>query len=107
MELNATSMRCGREAEKSANRTDTATVLAGSELGFRVATDIKGAYQNIGHPGPGQIWLSKSHELERDIGDGEWFKIATIGPLNDTYWKTWVAPSTDVIHATLSGTDFS
>ena len=29
-------IRCGREAEIAANRTETATILAGTEAGFRI-----------------------------------------------------------------------
>jgi len=30
-------LRCGRGAEKAANRTQTAVIVAGTEVGFRIA----------------------------------------------------------------------
>lgn len=33
-------LRCGWEAELSAPKTETATIIAGTEVGFRIATHI-------------------------------------------------------------------
>lgn len=88
--------RCGFDSELAANRTQTATVLAGSEVGFRIATDIPYAFTTIGHEGPGQAYLHRSDNLETDLADGDFFKIATVGPLNDTFWKTKLPGTTDV-----------
>ncbi|RYP11677.1 hypothetical protein DL765_007636 [Monosporascus sp. GIB2] len=93
---------CGRQAFESANRTKTADVLAGSEVGFRVSTDGDGTrdspyfypptkYPSIWHAGPAQIYLSRApdDDLEAYRGDGDWFKIAYGGPLNDTAWSLY------------------
>jgi len=94
---------CGRSAFDSAHKTETADVLAGSEVGFRVSVDGNGNrgailqdyYHNttfwepyIWHPGPGFVYLSRApdDDLQSYRGDGDWFKIAYAGPANDTDW---------------------
>jgi len=89
-------LRCGLDAEKSAAKTETATILAGSEVGFRIGLHISAAFRTIGHPGPAQVYMHRTDDLVNDVGDGDWFKIAYEGPINDTFWGTWVAPSTEV-----------
>jgi hypothetical protein len=44
----------------------------------------------IYHNGPGQAYLSKSStpDLSSYEGDGNWYKIASIGAKNDTWWLT-------------------
>jgi len=37
-------LRCGWEAELAASRTETATIVAGTEVGFRIATHIEVRY---------------------------------------------------------------
>ena len=46
---------------------------------------------DIFHPGPAQIYLGKvDGALEETVGDDlDWFKIAYIGPANETHWKTY------------------
>ncbi|KAH6855627.1 glycosyl hydrolase family 61-domain-containing protein [Chaetomium sp. MPI-CAGE-AT-0009] len=89
---------CGRLAFDSAPRTETADILAGSEVGFRVSTDGRGTRdpatgQNpvFWHPGPAQIYLSRApnDDLQSYRGDGDWFKIAYAGPLDDQHWSIW------------------
>lgn len=89
---------CGRAAFDSAPRTETADVLAGSEVGFRVSADGNGnrnsanpPYPNFWHPGPAQIYLSRApnDELRSYKGDGDWFKIAYAGPSDDRHWSLW------------------
>ncbi|KAI0428666.1 hypothetical protein F5Y09DRAFT_343487 [Xylaria sp. FL1042] len=66
-----------------ATTTETADVLAGSEVGFRVSWDDNGQYGVFSHPGPGQVYLSRApdNHLESFRGDeGDWFKIAYAGP---------------------------
>ena len=93
---------CGRAAFDSAPRTETADVLAGSEVGFRVSTDGKGnrnsdysQYPSFWHPGPAQIYLSRapSDDLQSYKGDGDWFKIAYAGPSDDRTWSLWPSVS--------------
>ncbi|KAF2835028.1 lytic polysaccharide monooxygenase [Patellaria atrata CBS 101060] len=83
-------MRCGRQAARSGPTTETAIVEAGDEVGFesQVAflTDYL-QYPDIFHPGPGQAYLSKAPaDLETYVGDGDWFKIASITSKSDTEW---------------------
>ncbi|KAK3293882.1 glycosyl hydrolase family 61-domain-containing protein [Chaetomium fimeti] len=89
---------CGRLAFDSASKTETADIIAGSEVGFRVSTDgrgtrnpEKGVYPNFWHPGPGQIYLSRApnDDLQSYKGDGDWFKIAYAGPTDDQHWSIW------------------
>ncbi|KAH8656692.1 glycoside hydrolase family 61 protein [Tricladium varicosporioides] len=80
-----TNITCGRSAEGFAKSTKTATVLAGSQVGFRVwEVNVW-----IGHEGPAQIYMSRApnDDIENYQGDGEWFKIAYLGPSNDTNWS--------------------
>ncbi|KAK3215672.1 hypothetical protein GRF29_8g703876 [Pseudopithomyces chartarum] len=84
-----TEVRCGRDAAKSAATTETAIVEAGSEVGFRIKEFNDPAFNNgIFHPGPAQVYMSKSEDLATDIGDGDWFKIYYLGPDSDTTWAT-------------------
>lgn len=62
----------------------------------RFLTTKQSAYKTIGHPGPSQVYMHRTDDLQHDIGDGDWFKIAYEGPLNDTYWKCWENSKTDV-----------
>jgi hypothetical protein len=73
-------------------------VLAGSEVGFRVSRDYSRTWREgaeFVHPGPVQIYLSRSpnDDLEDYRGDGDWFKIAYGGPVSNTgwllYWRTY------------------
>jgi hypothetical protein len=55
--------------------TGTATVQAGSRLGFNVRDILE-------HPGPVNIYLSRAPTgttAQNYLGDGEWFKIYTLG----------------------------
>ncbi|KAG7291217.1 hypothetical protein NEMBOFW57_001229 [Staphylotrichum longicolle] len=92
---------CGRAAFDSAPHTETADVLAGSEIGFRVSADGYGnrdafyhgfsPYPNFWHAGPGQIYLSRApnDDLQSYKGDGDWFKIAYAGPVDNQHWSLW------------------
>jgi len=82
---------CGRLAFKSAATTNTADVLAGSEVGFRVSWDGNGRYGVFWHPGPAQIYLSRAPDdnLASYQGDGDWFKIAIAGPVSNNAWQLW------------------
>ncbi|KAF4930601.1 putative endo-beta-1,4-glucanase D [Colletotrichum viniferum] len=65
--------RCNTGA-KAASKT--ATVAAGSEVGFQMNAGAK-----IQHPGPLQIWMSKaSGDLFSYDGSGDWFKVYESGP---------------------------
>lgn len=100
---------CGRRAFEAANRTQTADVLAGTEVGFRVSTDGYGTrdslyyyppvgsmkYPTVWHAGPALVYLSRApgDDLLNYQGDGDWFKIAYAGPLSDTEWQMWPSQS--------------
>ncbi|KAF2248691.1 lytic polysaccharide monooxygenase [Trematosphaeria pertusa] len=85
-------IRCGRGAATSGPGTRTATVLAGDEVGFVVGRSADEPLEPyiIYHNGPGQAYLSRSptDDLDGYEGDAEWFKIAYLGPKNDSYWLT-------------------
>lgn len=87
-DINSPNITCGRDAFKFAAVTETADVIAGSEVGFRVSYDGNGKYGNFWHPGPAQVYLSRAtnDELESYRGDGDWFKIAYAGPINNNKW---------------------
>lgn len=96
---------CGRAAFDSAPHTETADVLAGSEIGFRVSADGYGnrdatysgfsPYPRFWHAGPGQIYLSRApnDDLQSYRGDGDWFKIAYAGPVDNQHWALWPSVS--------------
>jgi hypothetical protein len=89
VDIDNPNITCGRNAFESASKTDTADVLAGSEVGFRVSWDGTGKYGVFWHPGPAQIYLSRApdDDIERYTGNGNWFKIAYAGPKNDRKWQ--------------------
>ena len=69
--VNSTDMRCNMGASSGAN-TQTYTVRAGDELGFKIA-------DTFGHPGPQQVYLSKAPGLASEYdGSGDWAKIYTL-----------------------------
>jgi len=74
--------RCGRSAFGTGNLTDTATVVAGSKIGFAVGGELESQSLTgyIFHQGPLSFWLSRStvDNLSRYTGDGEWFKIGSV-----------------------------
>lgn len=99
---NNPNITCGRAAFNSAPHTETADILAGSEVGFRVSADGNGNRQGLyfrtpnphfWHAGPGLIYLSRTpnDDLLNYKGDGDWFKIAYAGPVDDTHWSLWSA----------------
>ncbi|KAM7200395.1 cellulose-growth-specific protein [Naviculisporaceae sp. PSN 640] len=97
---------CGRNAFVSAPKTSTADILAGSEVGFRVSVDGHGNLDQIitethinpsggpwkpyaWHGGPTMVYLSRAlnDDLSSYRGEGDWFKIAYKGPVNNTHWN--------------------
>ncbi|KAH6649468.1 glycoside hydrolase [Chaetomium tenue] len=93
MDINHPDITCGRSAFDTAAQTETADVVAGSEIGFRVSWDGNGKYGVFWHPGPAQVYLSQAlnDELETYKGDGDWFKIAYGGPVGNNEWMVWGA----------------
>ncbi|KAK4443565.1 glycoside hydrolase [Podospora aff. communis PSN243] len=91
-DIESDDVRCGRGAAESGAWTKTAEVFAGDEVGFVVGRSAMEPLEPhiIYHPGPGQVYLSRSTTLDvRDYqGDGDWFKIFYAGPKNDTWWLT-------------------
>jgi hypothetical protein len=87
----STDITCGRQAFASANKTQTADVVAGSEVGFRVSYDGNGPGGSFWHPGPGQAYLSRApnDDLENYQGDGDWFKVAYAGPISNKDWSLY------------------
>jgi hypothetical protein len=71
---------------------ETATILAGDEVGFQVSGPLfpGNEPQTIYHDGPGQIFLSKLPESIKDLNDydgsGNFFKIGYAGPVSATQW---------------------
>ncbi|KAI8302861.1 putative endo-beta-1,4-glucanase D [Colletotrichum sp. SAR11_59] len=71
--MTSNTFRCNTGAKAAAK---TATVAAGSEVGFQMNFGAK-----IQHPGPLQIWMSKaSGDLSSYDGSGDWFKVYESGP---------------------------
>lgn len=93
-DLATTNITCGRNAFEAAGTTKTATVAAGSELGFEIHIEGSAHYlpiPYIQHRGPAFIWLARApdDDLENFSGvDGDWFKIDYLGPVNDSTWET-------------------
>ena len=87
IDIYSNDMRCGRDAG-SGPKTSVATVLAGTELGFRIAGDIENGDVEITHEGPGQVYLSRApnNDVQNYDGSGDWFKIAEEGVLDDNTW---------------------
>ncbi|KAF9732542.1 hypothetical protein PMIN06_005606 [Paraphaeosphaeria minitans] len=85
-----TDVRCGRDAfAYGAAKTETATIVAGSAVGFRIKEFVDPQYNNgIFHPGPAQVYMSASADPASDAGDGDWFKIYYLGPSSNTTWTT-------------------
>ncbi|KAJ4364418.1 hypothetical protein N0V83_009012 [Neocucurbitaria cava] len=86
---------CGRGAfpVHNAATIETATIFAGSEVGFMVSGPY---YQGdtqpyIFHEGPGQVFLSKLPNGVKSLrdydGKGDFFKIAYAGPQDNTTWS--------------------
>ncbi|KAF2112673.1 glycoside hydrolase [Lophiotrema nucula] len=109
-DLYSTNFTCGRLAFASAEKTETADVLAGSLVGFRVHEGLPepdANYSGLQHPGPAQAYLARVPQAVsiKDFSgiDGEWFKIAALLAETDTQW---VAGNYDhrVINFTLPAT---
>jgi len=62
--------------------------MIGEEVGFRVQS-----HGDVGfyHPGVAQIWLSRApnDDLKKYHGDGDFFKIAYAGPIDDFHWSLY------------------
>lgn len=94
-DVTSTNFTCGRLAFDSAKKTETADVVAGTEVSFRVnqgwlVYNPSALYSGLNHPGPAQAYLAKPPEgvaLEEFSGvDGDWFKIASLGAASDSDW---------------------
>ena len=91
---------CGRGAWKYGASTQTADVVAGTKVGFRISYD---GYTSILHGGPAQVYLSRPPagvRLEDYTGHGQddvWTKIAYLGPANDTAWSTMYHPDVGLV----------
>ncbi|CAI6234016.1 unnamed protein product [Periconia digitata] len=82
-------VRCGRSAQNSANGTETATIVAGSDVAFQVKSlhVDDNSVNHIFHEGPGSVYMAKSDDLENDVGDGDWFRISYEGLIDDKIWE--------------------
>lgn len=84
---------CGRGAWKAGSDTETATVLAGTEIGFR--TGERGGYDKVYHEGPAALYISRVPDgvnIEDYAGDEEdavWTMIGLMGAANDTTWSSF------------------
>ncbi|KAF2877953.1 glycoside hydrolase [Massariosphaeria phaeospora] len=94
-DMYSNNITCGRNASLYAATTKTATVLAGSEVGFAINDRDPDAWQGFIHGGPHQIYLSKvpdGTEIENFVGNEEeacWFKIASFAQ-NKTTNREWL-----------------
>ena len=79
----------------------------GKEIGFRVMSDKEigtpeGSFGFFYHPGLAQIYMSRApnDDLKSYKGDGDWFKVAYAGPLDNSDWKLFHdgGVETDVCH---------
>lgn len=90
-------VRCGWGGADTGKGVETLPVNAGDTITFYPTqlTDGNERPESIYHEGPGQAYLSKvdDGDLENNRGDGDWFKIGTHGPLNDTHWKLYYKKS--------------
>jgi hypothetical protein len=86
---------CGRGAFPVFNAAtiQTATIVAGSEVGFMVSGPMfeDDLIQYIYHEGPGQMFLSKlpdkyAGDLSAYDASGDFFKIGYAGPVSATTW---------------------
>ncbi|KAF2204462.1 hypothetical protein GQ43DRAFT_469035 [Delitschia confertaspora ATCC 74209] len=97
-DLSSPSIRCGLNGTISGVETQTADVVAGSEVGFAV---YQGPLFNpvINHHGPAMAYLSQAfRDLETYAGDGEWFKIGYLGAADST---TWIASDAHQLNFTI------
>jgi len=93
IDLYSTNFTCGRNAFQFASTTETADVIAGSEVGFRINQGIPDdqgpEYSGLNHPGPALIYLARApnDDLTNFSGiDGDWFKIAELLAKTDNSW---------------------
>ncbi|KAF2657037.1 lytic polysaccharide monooxygenase [Lophiostoma macrostomum CBS 122681] len=93
-DLFSTNFTCGRSAWESMTTTETADVVAGSEIGFRINQGIvaepNANQSGLEHPGPGLAYLARApnDDLTTFSGiDGNWFKIAELLGKSDNEWK--------------------
>ena len=87
-DLTSPDIRCGRSAYNPSPKTSTADVIAGATIGFHIGSNLPWS-PRIQHPGPAQVYLAKvpnAVSVGDWNGDGEWFKIAYLGPTSDTTW---------------------
>lgn len=94
-EILSNDFRCQPGGDSGAN-TDVYTVGTGDKVQFLGAFGMN----SIEHPGPAQVYMSKSDDVKSDDGSGEWFKVRDAlfcdNPGNDgaltTAWCTWGEP---------------
>jgi hypothetical protein len=91
-ELLTNNFTCGRNATQYASFTNTATLIAGDEVGFHTNTDQGDS--GIIHGGPAQLYMAKvptGIDIKSFAGyepSAQWFKIASFAQKNDTAWIT-------------------
>jgi len=86
--VNSNDIRCNAGGLASGSSTSTATVQAGSTVGFKMD-------QAIFHPGPITVYLSKAPGKAADYdGSGPWFKIAELGATISSTAITFPASNT-------------
>jgi len=92
--------RCQPGGASGAN-TDVYTVGTGDKVSFLGAFGMN----SIEHPGPAQVYMSKSDDVKADDGSGDWFKVRDAlfceNPGNDgaltTSWCTWGEPGIEFV----------
>jgi len=95
-DVTSTDIRCNVGGLASGPSTSTATVAAGSTVGF--ALD-----QAIFHPGPLQVYISKSTvaDVKNYDGSGGWAKLASETATFSSGSVTWIAENTSQFTFTL------
>ncbi|KAF2005056.1 lytic polysaccharide monooxygenase [Amniculicola lignicola CBS 123094] len=83
IEPKSTDIVCGRNATLAWNKPKTASIVAGSRVGFGAGeAKLDGTMDRarVYHPGYLSAWLSKSptDDLNAYKGDGDWFKILSV-----------------------------
>jgi hypothetical protein len=93
-------MVCGWGATKTGHQTGIAKIEAGGVIGFRAfaanyregfvpVREFDPASDGVGHPGPGQAYMSKAPGAIKDYeGDGDWFKIGTSAASDGMHWDS-------------------
>lgn len=89
----STNFTCGRDAFDAAWATETADVVAGSEIGFRLnqgyEESVPSTNYGLNHQGPAFAYLARAPDDDLSTfsgGDGDWVKIQAILAESSNQW---------------------